>query len=66
MIDLLNVSYKQDEMTINLSVPTDTDNLPYNLADLFMKIIEDSDANNEIVIRQLIDVFGYSEKGGEE
>lgn len=53
-------------MTINLSVPTDTDNLPYNLADLFMKIIEDSDANNEIVIRQLIDVFGYSEKGGEE
>lgn len=66
MIDSLKVFYTQGDMDISLSVPTDDNNLPYNLADVFAKIISDSSANEQVVIEQLINEFGYPEKGGGE
>lgn len=59
MIDDLNVSYEIGSSRINLSTDTCDDNLPYNLADLFIRIIEDSNANEDMVISCLIDHFGY-------
>lgn len=66
MIDSLNVSYTQADMKISLSVPTDDQNLPYNISDVFTKIIHDSNANAQIVIEQLINEFGYLGEGGDQ
>ena len=35
------------------------ENIPYSLAEVFIRIIEDSDANPDIVIEELIENFGY-------
>ena len=62
MIDNLKVSCSQDGLTFTISTETRDVNLPYNLADLFFEIISMSDANEDIVIEQLIDKFGYKGK----
>ena len=55
MIDNLKISY---ELRGNISVTLSTgtgfdDNLPYNLASLFARVIDDSSANAEMVIDNL-------------
>lgn len=55
MIDNLKISY---ELRGNISVTLSTgtgfdDNLPYNLASLFARVIDDSSANVEMVIDNL-------------
>ena len=55
MIDNLKISY---ELRGNISVTLSTgtgydDNLPYNLASLFARVIDDSSANPEMVIDNL-------------
>ena len=55
MIDNLKISY---ELGGNISVTLSTgtgfdDNLPYNLASLFARVIDDSSANAEKVIENL-------------
>ena len=37
-------------------------NLPYDLANLFAKIMNDSNVNTDMVIENLINEFGYQEK----
>lgn len=58
MIDNLKINYIIEGIQITLSYDdTRSDNLPYDLATMFRKVIEDSDANPEIVIQELKDNF---------
>ena len=59
MIHDFNIYYRKGNIQFHLNIPTDDDNIPYNLAELFAKIIEDSNANPDIVILELINNFGY-------
>ena len=55
MIDNLKISYELDR-DISVILSTDTgydDNLPYNLAAVFAKVIKDSGANADMVIENL-------------
>lgn len=62
MIQDFNIYYRKGNTHFHLNTPTDDDNLPYNLAEVFIRIIEDSDANPDIVIEELIENFGYKEE----
>ena len=59
MIHEFNIYYRKGNIQFHLNIPTDDDNIPYSLAEVFTKIIEDSDANPDIVIEELIENFGY-------
>ena len=62
-IENLKASYKMDGINVELSVDIDMDsNLPYDLANLFAKIMNDSRVNTDMVIENLINEFGYQEK----
>ena len=50
MIRDLNISYVIDGMKVNLSVEDDHyDNLPYNVGEMLVKLIEDANLNPEII-----------------
>lgn len=59
MIHDFNIYYRKSNTQFHLNTPTDDDDIPYNLAEVFTKIIEDSDANPNIVIEELIENFRY-------
>lgn len=59
MIHDFNIYYRKGNTQFHLNTPTDDDNIPYNLAEVFIKIIEDSNANSDIVIEELIENFEY-------
>ena len=64
-IENLKASYKMDGINVELSVDKKIDmdsNLPYDLANLFAKIMNDSQVNTDMVIENLINEFGYQEK----
>lgn len=61
MIHDFSVSYRIGNTRMDLSTPTDDENTPYNLAEVFAKIMKDSDANTDMVISELIEEFGYNE-----
>ena len=55
MIDNLKISYELDRY-ISVTLSTETgydDNLPQNLAAVFVKVIKDSRANEDMVIENL-------------
>ena len=55
MIDNFKISYEYDrDISVTLSTETGyDDNLPYNLASVFAKVIKDSNANADMVIEKL-------------
>ena len=54
MIQDLTISYVCNGIETTLTIKDDHyDNMPYNLADIFAKVIRDSDANAQIVIERL-------------
>lgn len=55
MIRNLTISYYVDNVNVKLYTETDVDNIPYNLADIFARVIKDSNANEEILLEQLKD-----------
>ena len=59
MIDNLRISYTfGSHVSVTLSSFTDYDNnLPYNLAALFAKVIKDSNANENMVIENLTEMI---------
>jgi hypothetical protein len=57
----LKISYSLNGINVTLSLQ-DTDNLPYDLAEMFIKVIDDSDANAEIVVEELISNYDYKSK----
>ena len=62
MIEKLKISYEQDgNLSVTLSVETGRDdNLPYNLAQIFAKVMKDSSVNTDLVIEQLKEEFDFS------
>lgn len=61
MIENLKVSYtKNSDLHVTLEPVADVDqNLPYELAALFTQIIEDSQVNRELVLKELITSLSY-------
>ena len=60
MIDNLKISYDYDRcISVTLSTDTcyDENNLPYDLAALFARVIKDSNANENMVIENLSDMI---------
>jgi hypothetical protein len=54
MIDQITASYTVDNIDVELTVRTDmAENLPYNLASLFARIIHDTEVNADMVMEQL-------------
>lgn len=54
MIENLKVSYiKNDDLQVTLAPVAEEENLPYELAGLFAQIIEDSQVNRELVLKEL-------------
>ena len=54
MIEDLTISYISNGIETTLTIKDDHyDNMPYNLADMFAKVIRESDANPQIVIENL-------------
>lgn len=65
MIRNLTISYYVDNVNVKLYTETDDDNIPYNLADIFARVVKDSNANEEILLEQLkdnLDVQQYEDK----
>ena len=60
MIDNLTISYELDrDISVILQTETGTVNLPHNLAALFAKVIKDSRANADMVIKNLKNELEY-------
>ena len=59
MIQDLTITYVCNGIETTLTIKDEYyDNMPYNLADIFAKVIRDSDANAQIVIERLKNTFG--------
>ena len=60
MIQDLKISYVCHGIETTLTIKDDyVDNRPYNLADMFEKVIRESDANPQTVIENLKSAFEY-------
>ena len=60
MIEDLTISYVANGIETTLTIKDDHyDNIPYNLAKMFEKVIRESDANSQIVIENLKSAFEY-------
>lgn len=62
MIDSIKISYHNNGVITTMELADEwSDNLPYVLADMFRKLIEDTNANPEIVINELKNSFPINE-----
>lgn len=60
MIQDLKISYVSNGIETTLIIKDDHyDNIPYNLADMFEKVIRESNANPQIIIDNLKNAFEY-------
>ena len=60
MIQDLKISYVSNGIETTLAIKNEHyDNIPYNLADMFEKVIRESDANPQIIIDNLKNAFEY-------
>lgn len=60
MFSDLIISYISNGIKTNLTIEDEHyDNLPFKLADMFAKVIRESDANPQIVIENLKNAFEY-------
>ena len=60
MIEDFVISYICNGIKTTLTIEDDHyDNMPYKLADMFAKVIRESDANPQIVIEDLKNAFEY-------
>lgn len=62
MITDLSINYECGGLQYFIKVPSEDNNLPYNLAEAFEEVIKKSNANADIVLKQLIESFGYVTK----
>lgn len=62
MISDLSINYEYAGLQYFIKVPSEDNNLPYNLAEAFEEVIKKSNANADIVLKQLIESFGYVPK----
>ena len=62
MIQDLTISYVSNGIETTLTIKDDHyDNLPYTLADIFEKVIRDTNVNPQIVIENLKSAFEYDD-----
>ena len=62
MFSDLIISYISNGIKTTLTIEDDHyDNLPFKLADMFEKVIRESDANPQIVIENLKNAFEYEQ-----
>ena len=62
MIQDLTISYVCNGIETTLTIKGDHyDNMPYNLADIFEKVIRDTNVNPQIVIENLKSAFEYDD-----
>ena len=62
MIRDLTISYVSNGIETTLTIKDDHyDNLPYNLAYIFEKVIRDTNVNPQIVIENLKSAFEYDD-----
>ena len=62
MIQDLKISYVCNGIETTLTIKDGHyDNIPYNLADMFEKVIRESDANPQTVIENLKSAFEYDD-----
>ena len=60
MIKDLTISYVCDGIKTTLTINDDhTENIPYNIADTFERVIRDTNVNPQIVIENLKNAFEY-------
>ena len=60
MIQDLTISYVCNGIETTLTIKDEHyDNMPYNLADMFVKVIRESDVNAQVVIDVLKSAFEY-------
>ena len=60
MIQDLKISYVCSGIQTTLTIKDNySDNMPYNLADMFEKVIRESNANPQTVIENLKSAFEY-------
>ena len=60
MVKDLTISYVCDGIKTTLTINDDhVENIPYNIADIFEKVIRDTNANPQIVIENLKNAFEY-------
>lgn len=60
MIKDLTITYVCNGVKTTLTIEDDHyDNMPYNLADMFEKVIRESDANPQIVLENMKSAFEY-------
>ena len=60
MIQDLKISYVCNGIEITLTIKDNySDNMPYNLANMFEKVIRESNANPQTVIENLKSAFEY-------
>ena len=62
MISDLSINYECAGLQYFIKVPSEDNNLPYNLAEAFEEVIKKSNANADMVIEQLIQNFDYVTK----
>lgn len=62
MITDLSINFECEGLQYFIKVPSEDYNLSYNLAEAFEEVIKKSNANADIVLKQLIESFGYVTK----
>lgn len=62
MIENLVISFDHSGLQYSIEVPDDIQNLSYNLAEAVKELIDKSNVVPEIIIRELIDEYGYKEE----
>lgn len=62
MITDITITFNNHSIIYSMQIPEADDNIPYNLADVFAELIRQTNANEEIVIEQLISEFDYNKK----
>lgn len=63
MIDEISIKIKSGGLTHTIQLDTDMDsNLPYDLTEAFIEVIRMTNANPDMVVEQLINEYGLSER----
>lgn len=62
MIRDLSINFEDEGLQYFIKVPSEDDNLPWNLSEAFKEVLRKANVNTDIVIKQLIEEFGYDKE----
>lgn len=62
MIRDLSINFEDEGLQYFIKVPSEDDNLPWNLSEAFKEVLRKASVNTDIVIKQLIEEFGYDKE----